>query len=187
MNMSDEIKQIAQRLVGLREVLGVTQEEMAKISQIDLEKLQRAERGEGDISVGMLQNISRHYDIPLEVLMFGHEPHMASYYLTRSGCGDSIERNKAYSYEALSTGFINRNVDPFIVTVDNSHNQSNNISLNTHKGQEFNLILEGDMEFQIGSKVLILHPGDSIYYDCQKPHGMRSLEGKSCRFLCVVI
>lgn len=185
--MSDEIKQIAQRLVGLREVLGVTQEEMAKRSQIDLDKLQKAERGEGDISVGMLQNIGRHYDIPLEVLMFGNEPHMASYYLTRNGCGDSIERNKAYSYEALSAGFINRKVDPFIVTVDKSHNKSNDIPLSTHEGQEFNLILEGNMEFQIGSKVLVLQPGDSIYYDCKKPHGMRSTEGKACRFLCVVI
>ncbi len=185
--MSDEIKQIAARLVGLREVLSVTQEEMAKVSQIDLVKLQKAERGEGDISVGMLQNISRHYDIPLEVLMFGNEPHMASYYLTRKGCGDSIERNKAYSYEALSTGFINRNVDPFIVTVDNASCKSDEIPLNKHKGQEFNLILEGNLEFQIGNKVLVLHPGDSIYYDCRKPHGMRSLEGKPCRFLCVVI
>jgi len=185
--MTDEIKQIAQRLLGLREVLGATQEEMAKVSQIDLDMLKKAELGEGDISVGMLQNISRHYKIPLEVIMFGHEPHMESYYLTRKGFGNSIERNKAYSYEALSAGFINRKVDPFIVTVDNSQDQPSNIPLNTHEGQEFNLILEGNMEFQIGKKVLVLYPGDSIYYDCKKPHGMRSMEGKACRFLCVVI
>ena len=46
------------------------------------------------------------------------EPKMSSYFLTRKGAGVSVERTKAYKYEALASGFRRRIADPFIVTVE---------------------------------------------------------------------
>lgn len=62
--------------------------------------------------------IARHFDVPLDVLMFGEEPKMNAYFLTRRGAGVSVERTKAYKYESLASGFRNRIADPFIVTVE---------------------------------------------------------------------
>lgn len=53
-----------------------------------------------DISVSMLQKIARRYGVSLDALMFGEEPKMSSYFLTRAGKGVSIERTKAYKYQA---------------------------------------------------------------------------------------
>ena len=120
--MEEAIKQIAARLRGLREILVLTQEELTDECGIELKDYQEAESGNADISVSMLQKISRKYDIALDALMFGEEPKMNSYFLTRAGKGVSIERTKVYKYQSLAAGFINRQADPFIVTVEPNDN-----------------------------------------------------------------
>ena len=116
--MNDHIKQIAARLRGLRDVLELTEQEVAESCNLTVEEYQAMESGTKDISVSALQMIARRYDITLDVLMFGEEPKMSSYFLTRAGKGVSVERSKAYKYEALASGFRDRKIDPFIVTVE---------------------------------------------------------------------
>ena len=58
--------------------------------------------------------------------------------------------------------------------------------MNSHSGQEFNMVLEGSMELTIGPKVLTLQEGDSVYFDATQPHGMRTLNDKPVRFLAII-
>lgn len=184
--MDDQIKQIAERLRGLREVLELTVDDLATQCEISAEEYSRAETGEYDISVSMLQKIARQYNVALDALMFGEEPKMTSYFLTRAGKGVSIERTKAYKYQALASGFINRNADPFIVTVE-PKDEGTPMSYNSHSGQEFNYILEGRMLISIDGKELVLNEGDSIYFNSKLMHGMKALDGKKVRFLAVIL
>ena len=154
--MDDKIKQIAERLRGLRDVLELTAEDIARDCDISAEEYRLAETGEYDISVSMLQKIARKYGIALDALMFGEEPKMSSYFLTRAGKGTSIERTRAYKYQSLAAGFINRSADPFIVTVEPKPDNEP-IHYNSHTGQEFNLVLEGRMLINIEGKELILN------------------------------
>ena len=140
--MNDQIKQIAERLRGLRDVLELTSEDIARDSDISAEEYRLAETGEYDISVSMLQKIARTYNVALDALMFGEEPKMSSYFVTRAGKGTSIERTKAYKYQSLAAGFMNRTADPFIVTVE-PKGDDEPIHYNKHNGQEFNLVLYG--------------------------------------------
>ena len=110
--MSDQIKQIAERLRGLRDVLELTSQEVAESCQLTVEEYLGMESGEKDISVSALQKIARKYGIALDVLLFGEEPKMSAYFLTRCGTGVSVERTKAYKYESLASGFRGRKVDP---------------------------------------------------------------------------
>ncbi len=182
--MEEAIKQIAARLRGLREILEMTPEELAKDCDIQVEEYQEAESGIADISVSMLQKIARKYDIALDALMFGEEPKMSSYFLTRAGKGVSIERTKAYKYQSLAAGFIHRQADPFIVTVEPNDMP---IHYNSHDGQEFNYVLEGEMMLSINGKELILKEGDSLYFNSKLPHGMKALNGQRVRFLAVIM
>ena len=183
--MDEQIKQIAERLRGLRDVLELTAEDIARDCDISAEEYRLAETGDYDISVSMLQKIARHYGIALDALMFGEEPKMSSYFLTRAGKGTSIERTKAYKYQSLAAGFMNRTADPFIVTVE--PNQDVPIHYNSHNGQEFNLVLEGRMLISIDGKDLILNEGDSLYFNSKLPHGMKALDGKTVRFLAIIM
>lgn len=182
--MDEQIKQIAERLRGLREVLELTAEDIARQCDLSAEEYRLAETGEYDISVSMLQKIARQYGISLDALMFGEEPKMSSYFLTRAGKGTSIERTKAYKYQSLAAGFMNRSADPFIVTVEPNEAQ---IHYNSHSGQEFNLVLEGRMMVSIDGKELILNQGDSLFFNSKLPHGMKALDGKTVRFLAMIM
>ena len=99
--MNEQIKQIAERLRGLRDVLELTAEDIARDSDISAEEYRLAETGDYDISVSMLQKIARTYNIALDALMFGEEPKMSSYFVTRAGKGVSIERTKAYKLSLI--------------------------------------------------------------------------------------
>ncbi|WP_274949649.1 helix-turn-helix domain-containing protein [Bacteroides cutis] len=183
--MDEQIKQIAERLRGLRDVLELTAEDIARDCDISAEEYRLAETGDYDISVSMLQKIARHYGIALDALMFGEEPKMSSYFLTRAGKETSIERTKAYKYQSLAAGFMNRTADPFIVTVEPKPDVP--IHYNSHNGQEFNLVLEGRMLISIDGKDLILNEGDSLYFNSKLPHGMKALDGKTVRFLAIIM
>ena len=56
--MNEQIKQIAERLRGLRDVLELTAEDIARDSDISAEEYRLAETGDYDISVSMLQKIA---------------------------------------------------------------------------------------------------------------------------------
>lgn len=182
----DPIQSIATRLRGLREVLELTEQEVAESCRIPLEEYRAMESGQADFSVNVLQTISRRYGISLDVLMFGEEPKMNSYFITRAGRGVSVERRKAYKYEALASGFRDRRIDPFIVTVEPVADDVP-MHLNSHPGQEMNYVLEGRLLIGLNGKEIVLQAGDSLYFDSSLPHGMKALDGKTVRFLAIIM
>ena len=184
--MCDPIKSIANRLRGLREVLELSAQEVAESCHLRVEEYMALESGESDISVNVLQTIARRYGISLDVLMFGEEPKMNAYFITRAGKGVSVERQKAYKYEALAAGFRDRKIDPFIVTVEPAADDAP-MHLNCHTGQEMNYVLEGRLLISVSGKELVLGVGDSLYFDSGLPHGMKALDGKPVRFLAIIM
>jgi len=159
--MCDPIKSIANRLRGLREVLELSAQEVAESCHLRVEEYMALESGESDISVNVLQTIARRYGISLDVLMFGEEPKMNAYFITRAGAGVSVERRKAYKYEALASGFRDRKADPFIVTVEPAPTDAP-MHLNSHEGQEMNYVLEGRLLLSLNGKELVLKVSISI-------------------------
>ena len=98
----------------------------------------------------------------------------------------AVERSEAYKYESLAFGFRRRIADPFIVTVEPKP-EGTPLSLNSHKGQEFNMVIEGRLLLNVDGKEIILEEGDSLYFDSTKPHGMQALDGKTVKFLAIIM
>lgn len=184
--MDEQIKQIAERLIGLREALELTPEEVAKTCHISVEEYNRIESGQVDISVSVLHQIAKAYGVELTTLMFGDEPKMNSYFITRKNKGVAVERVKAYKYQSLAAGFAQRKCNPFMVTV-HPKPEDEPIYRNSHPGQEFNYVVSGRMMIEINGKQLILEEGDCIYFDSQQPHGMKALDGEKVCFLAVIL
>ena len=99
--MDDKIKQIAERLRGLRDVLELTAEDIARDCDISAEEYRLAETGEYDISVSMLQKIARKYGIALDALMFGEEQ---LFFNPRR------ERNKYRTYQSIQIPIISSRI-----------------------------------------------------------------------------
>ncbi|MDD6552356.1 MAG: XRE family transcriptional regulator [Prevotellaceae bacterium] len=184
--MEEAIKQIGERLKGLRDVLNIPAEEVADLCGISLDHYLKIEAGEADPSVYRLSKISKKYGIDLDVLLFGEEPRMSSYYLTRAGQGPEIDRGNDYKYQSLAGGFRGRKIDPFLATVDPLPDGKNH-NKNTHDGQEFDVVISGTLELTIEDKVLVMEKGDSIYFDAKRPHCFRALHGEPSSFICIII
>ncbi len=183
--MNDAIEQIGERLRGLRDVLDIPAEDVAQLCGMEVEAYLKMEAGEGELSISSLQKISKSYGIALDVLLFGEEPHMSTYFLTRKGQGMSVERRKEYKYQSLASGFRGRTADPFMVTVEPKTDDTP-LHKNSHQGQEFNYVTEGTLELTIGKKTVVLNEGDSIYFDATQPHCMRALNQAPVRFLAII-
>ena len=104
----ETIKQIGQRLKGLREVLDIPAQEVADLCEVPLEHYLKMESGEADPSVYRLAKIAKRYGIDLDVLLFGEEPRMSAYFVTRKNQGLSVDRRKDYKYQSLAAGFRGR-------------------------------------------------------------------------------
>lgn len=183
--MEDQIKQIGERLRGLREVLEISAEDAASTCAITKEQYLNYETGDYDIPVSILHRMAHKYKVELTSLLSGEEPHMHSYSLTRKDKGIVVDRRQAYKYQSLAGNFLNRKAEPFLVVVEPKDEAS--VSYNSHPGQEFNYMIEGRLKFFLGEKEMILQPGDSIYFDSGLPHGMLAEDGKPAKFLAIIL
>lgn len=184
--MTTDIKQIGERIKGLRDAVDLSPDEMAHRLEVDRDDYLQFESGEKDISVSFLQRIEREFNVDLSTLMFGTEPKMNSYFITRKNKGVSVERVSAYKYQSLTSGFTNNVAEIFVVSVEPKPTDTD-FYRNIHAGQEFNMVLEGSMMIHINGKNLTLEEGDSIYFDSSLPHGMKALDHKPVKFLAVVL
>ncbi|MDR3652885.1 MAG: XRE family transcriptional regulator [Paludibacter sp.] len=182
--MNTQIKQIAERLRGLRDALDLTIPQAAEKCGVSETDYARYESGTSDIPMSFICEVAQTFDVETTALISGNDPHSLAFSVTRKGTGTSVERTKAYKYQSLAHGFRNAEAEPFEVTVEPNDHPFN---LNSHSGQEFNLILEGTMQVQIAGNDITLYEGDSIYFDATNPHGMKALNGKKVKFLAVII
>ena len=182
--MNDDLKMIAERLKGLREVMNVSVQEASEVCGITADEYRNYESGDTDIPVSVLHSMAKKYNFELTALISGDEPHMKSYSLTRKDRGVSVERRKDYKYQSLAQNFIHRKAEPFLVTVE--PDDEKDIHFNKHPGQEFDYIIEGTLQIVYNGKEMVLEEGDSLYFDAAKPHGMKALGGKPVKFLAII-
>lgn len=186
--MVDMIREIAQRLKGMRDVLDISVEEMAAATGITPDEYRIYESGERDFSFTFLYKSAQRFGIDLTELMTGESPHLTGYTLVRSGDGLPIKRRKGFDYLNLAAMFRDRIAEPFVVTAPyESGAEQSEIVMNSHEGQEMDYILSGTLRVRIGEHEEIMHAGDTIYYDSGKPHGMVAVNGTPCRFLAIVM
>lgn len=183
--MELQIIEIAGRLKKMRESLEISPEKAAQTCDITVAEYLKYETGETDIPVSVLHRMARHFGFDITTLLTGEQPHVYTFDLTRKGKGVVVQRRRSYNYESLASNFINRKADPYYVIVEPKEDPE--ISVNSHPGQEFNFMLEGQLKICIGDNELILNPGDSVYFDSAIPHGMQAMNGRVARFVAVVL
>lgn len=186
--MVDLIQEIAERLKGMRDVLSVSEEEMAIATGVSVEEYQLYESGERDFPFTFLYKAAHRFGIDLTELMTGDSPHLTGYTLVRSGDGMPIKRRKGFDYLNVASRFRGRVAEPFIVTAPyEAGAETAELIMNRHEGQEMDYILSGSLRMKIGEHEEVLNEGDTIYYDSGLPHGMAAIHGAPCRILAIVI
>lgn len=181
----EQYKEIAARLIGVREGVGWTATEMADLLNVKEEKVTSYESGKIEIPVGYLLDVSRLCRIDLTTLISGREPHLKSYSLVRKDEGFEVDRRKDYDYKALGYKFAGREMEPFLITVPAK--SGDEMVETSHRGQEFIYVLEGRLEVRLNGEPLIVEAGDSLYFNSETPHALRGLDGQEVKFLDVIL
>jgi len=183
--MTEQIKLIAKRIIELREISDLTKEQMAKELNLNIKIYTAYENAEVDFPVSILYAIAVKLGVDLTEILTGDSPKMRSGCLVRKGEGIEIQRFKGYNFESLGYKFINRQMEPMIVSVG-ERTETSPPDLVSHLGQEFNYVLEGTLKIILGKHEYILNPGDSFYFDPTIPHAQCALGGKESKFLTVI-
>ena len=187
-NITYKIKEIAGRIRELRQITGISAEEMARRTDMTVEEYLQCENGNRNLSIAFLYRCTLSFGVDMGDLLEGHSPKLRSYALTRKGEVQRIEEAHHMIGFNLAAGFRNRIALPLYMELSYRENAENEpIELVTHEGQECDIVIRGHMKIQIGSKSEILHPGDCIYYDSGTPHGMIAVDGEDCAFYAIVL
>ncbi len=184
--MSEQIKLIASRIKELRDISAISVKDLAAELQISEEVYLEYESGNTDIPVSFLYQIANRFNVELSAILTGDNPKLHTYQIVRKGKGANVERREHYKYQSLANNFIGKKAEPFIVTVA-PEADSYPVHYNSHKGQEFNYVIEGTLKIIINGHELVLEEGDSIYFDSSANHGMKALNGKQAKFLAIIL
>ncbi len=182
---AQQIQLIALRIRELRDIAGLTTQQVAEKTGIDLIDYEAYETGTKDFSFSHLFNIAEALGVDISDLLTGESPKLHGYVLTRAGQGLEFKRRQQYQYHHLAYNFKDKLSEPFIVTVEQDEPGVVK-EAHSHEGQEFDYVLEGAMKIVLGGNELYLKAGDSLYYDSSLPHAMYAVEG-DCRFIAVVV
>ena len=183
-----KLQEMAQRIRTLREIVGLTAEEMALKTGVSVSEYSDCEAGRSDLNFAFLYRCALALNVDVTDIIEGSSPRLAGYTVTRKGDGQQIQKAHGMTYFNLASAFKNRIAEPLYVVSEYDENAQNaDIELTSHDGQECDVVVKGALKVQVGDHIEVLHQGDSIYYDSSIPHGMIAVEGADCEFYAFVL
>lgn len=186
--MEVRLKEIAERIRTLREILEVSEDTLASACGLTPDKYREKEAGSEDFSFSFLLQVAETLGVDMVELITGEEPRLSGYNIVRKGGGLPIQRRKGFKYNHLAYLFKDKKCEPFMVVAPYCEEEQNRpIELSRHAGQEFDLVLSGALRMRFEEKEEILREGDSVYYNSACGHGMIAMDGSDCTFLAVVL
>jgi len=178
-----ELRDLGQRLSGLRDACGFELDEFAGMLGIGADTLASYEETGFDIPISLLMKAARLCDVDMAVLLTGSSTHLDTYQVVRAGEGRIVNRFPGYHFEDLAYNYNNKVMQPLLVTLDSTEAPA---ELVTHGGQEFNYVVAGKVIMVFADKEIELDVGDSIYFNPQIPHGQRCGSSQSAVFVTII-
>ncbi|MDR1777448.1 MAG: cupin domain-containing protein [Desulfovibrio sp.] len=180
---------IGARIRAFRERREVGVTDLSENTGLKTEFIEKLENGEIYPSLGPLQKISRALGVRLGTFLDDQEARDPII----SRIGTSVEEASAlqtghearpeYVHRSLAMGKTDRNMEPFFITLapdDGKH------KLISHQGEEFMLVLKGELLVIYGHERHVLKPGETIYYNSIVPHHVGAAGAETTEILAVM-
>ena len=184
---SENRQNIANRIRSLREDNDLTIEEMAIATGRSAEEYAMREDGEMDLTFTFVYKCAKRFGVDVVELLTGESPRLKHYSIVREGEGLPLERRSDFHYLHKAPHFRNRLGEPFLVDVPyQPESQNEPIHLSYHEGQELDYVLKGRLRFRFEDHYEEAGPGDTLFYDSGRGHGMIAINGEDAQILAVV-
>ncbi|MBR3223873.1 MAG: cupin domain-containing protein [Atopobiaceae bacterium] len=181
-------QEIAARIRSLREDYEISVEEMAEATGRTPKEYEARESGEMDLTFTFVYKCAKKFGVDVVELLTGESPRLRRYEIVRNGEGLVLERHTDFHYLHKAPHFKNRMGETFLVDVPyQPQSQHEPIHLSYHEGQEMDFVLKGHLRFRFeGDRFEEVGPGDTVYYDSGRGHGMIAIDGEDAQILAVV-
>lgn len=165
--MPDQNLSVGEKIKSLRIAQGLSLKDLSRQSGIKEETLTRIEEQGYAPPLGNIISLAK--VLQVSVGEFFGDCGDSPFCIVRSDNRTAVSRfSSAYSYEGLGLQKRNRQMEPFLVTLNPG--EADKADVNQHIGEEFIFVLEGSVEVSLLDHKDILNAGDSIYYDSNVPH-----------------
>lgn len=171
--MPDTKNSVGVKLQELRKNEGLSIEQLSSQTGIPEKTLKQIEDEQLSPPLGNIISLAKAFTVPVGIF-FG-DTGDSPFCIVRSDARTSVSRFESarsdscgYRYEGLGLQKKNRQMEPFLVTLDPGGKRES--EPNKHIGEEFIFVLKGQVEVTLQDHKDILNPGDSIYYDSNIPH-----------------
>lgn len=174
--MSDAGK-IGKRVQTFREKLDLTVEDLAARTSLPVSLIEDIEGGSVSPALGVMVKLSR--ALGQRVGTFMDDQLAKDPVITRSAKreeGVATHKGKAqghYRYHALGAGKADRHMEPFFIKISPTDEREKS----SHEGEEFIVVVTGQVELQYGNDTHVLHEGDTMYYNSLVPHCVSAIGG----------
>jgi acetyl-CoA synthetase len=185
---TNQLERIALRIRELREILGYSTEEMARLTDLTEDTYLSYESGTVDLPFTFMHKCAKVCGIEITEILEGHSAKLSGYTITRKGEGLTTASEDGITIQDMAPLFRQKIATPYWVTYEYSEElQKLPINTVTHAGQEFDLVLKGSLRVRIGDREEILREGDSVFFKSSTPHGMIAIDGEDCVFLAMIM
>jgi transcriptional regulator with XRE-family HTH domain len=177
-------------LKALRMQRGWTLAEVSKRTELPVSTLSKIENDRMSLSYDKLARISAGLEVDISQLF---TPQVVGLHgatvngrrsVTQSGQGQAIE-TETYSHLYPAADFLNKRFVPVIADLK-SRTLEEFGEMIRHSGEEYAYVLEGTVAFHSEMYApLILHKGDSLYFDSGMGHAYLKAENGPCRVLSI--
>ncbi|MBN2283597.1 MAG: FAD-binding protein [Deltaproteobacteria bacterium] len=169
-----------EKLLKLRESQGWTRESLAQATGQSPESIEQFEKDEISPSVAFLLRLSR--ALKIDPSTFLHESEKTV--IKEQRAQQFTKRTQNYSYQTLTPGAVNEHLRSFMVTID--PRQVHKPVAYKHEGEEFIYVMEGELELILGGRPHKLKPHESIHFNSETPHKLKSISDEPTRCLVVL-
>ena len=103
--MENQLKDVASRIKTLREISGLSEEDMATKTEVTLDEYKTLEKGEKDFSFTFIYKCAQVFGVEMKDLLEGSSPSLSLYTVTKKGEGMPIARRVGFEYNNLAPSF----------------------------------------------------------------------------------
>lgn len=174
--MSDVAK-ISKRVQTFRAKLDMSVDDLATRTGLPVSLIEDIEDGRVSPALGVMVKLAR--ALGQRVGTFMDDQLAKDPLITRSverEEGVATHKGKAqghYRYHALGAGKADRHMEPFFIKVSPTDEREKS----SHEGEEFVLVVAGEVELQYGNDTHVLREGDTMYYNSLVPHCLSAIGG----------
>ena len=176
----EAVSGFGEKLLKLRESHGWSRESLAQSTGQSPDFIEQCERDEISPSVSFLLRLSRTLNVDPGTFLHEGEKTL----IRDQRAKQFVQRTETYSYQTLTPGAEKEHLRSFMVTIESR--QVHKPVAYKHEGEEFIYVMEGDLELTLGGKIHKLKQHESIRFNSEIPHKLKSLSNEATRCLVVL-